>query len=174
VFCGDASIAYYWKHVATTIGVPGDCNPEAMEWVKVLVQAVAKEYQYSFLEKAAHAVADYISSCTDPPSPYHEENNAVAVHNPDRSPILIFDNFDSQDEIDFRFAKQISRVAMAQNVLVFFLTEDRTAANRIIQQNAWKKTLAVHSSYMMKTVDSLVEGPAFGFACNRVSRPFCR
>jgi len=75
-----------------------------------------------------------------------------------RRPLLIFDDFDSVTDEDLNFMSVVYDSADKNGILVFVLTSNRSAANRLLKLNHWRRVRPLDGAYDEGTKIELADG----------------
>ena len=75
-----------------------------------------------------------------------------------KRPIIVFDDFDEVSQEDLNFMKIVFSKADDYEVLVFVLTADSTAANKLCKLNHWRRIGPMEGSYDLAAKHRLSDG----------------
>ena len=150
MFCNCASTSTYgcyWKGVAEALGIPREVYEYSADWEELLVAAVSaaaspKEYRQSWTDRFMDG---FLSMCNVDGAVEEEESSTQVVPSItakdltliQRTPIIVFDDFNDVKEEDFVFMKHLYPIVKARDVLLFVLVRDKATANMLLQLNGW-------------------------------------
>lgn len=152
MFCNCASTSTsgcYWKGVAQALGIPREIYESNADWEELLVTAVSAATSPSDLRETQswtdRFMDGFLSMCSRDGAVEEEESSTPVV--PaftgldltllQRTPIIVFDDFNDVKEEDIVFMKHIYPIVKAWDVLLFVLVRDKATANSLLQLNGW-------------------------------------
>lgn len=140
--CITTSSEFYWKGVASAIGIPKGVYENSSNWQNLLVGAIAgatsPEEPISWIDRIMELSLSFCSGVDQDPPDDPPEVKGLDLSLLRKKPVMIFDDFDNVPEKDIDlFMRSLYPVVKDRGVLLFVMVRDERTASKLLGLNNW-------------------------------------